>query len=224
MATNNLSSKLRSPGRALSAFWVPVRSLAVRHRGRIAAHLQSLDEHDRYLRFGYTATDEQITRYVQSLDFERDEVFGIFNRRLELIAMAHLAYAPQAQLEGQPAMAEFGVSVLKKARGHGYGKRLFAHAMLHARNRGIDTLFIYALSENSAMLHIAREAGAKIERDGSDSQAWLKLPPGNFGSQLDELIERQAAELNYGMKRQARHFNRFLDAVSEAKDRLPHDE
>jgi hypothetical protein len=71
---------------------VPIRSLGVGHRERIANHLLALDEHDRYLRFGYAANDEQIRRYADSLDFERDEIFGIYNRRLELIAMAHLAF------------------------------------------------------------------------------------------------------------------------------------
>ena len=121
--------------------WVPIRSLAARHRPRIAAHLIELSERDRYLRFGYPATDEQIAKYVDSIDFDRDEVFGIFNRRLELIAMAHLANAPAAE-SSPTTMAEFGVSVLAKARGRGYGGRLFEHAMLHARNRGVDTLYI----------------------------------------------------------------------------------
>src|SRR5215210_7224547 len=71
--------------------WVPIRSLSPRHRSRIAEHLLELGTADRYLRFGYPATDAQIGKYVDMLDFERDEVFGIFNRRLELIAMAHLA-------------------------------------------------------------------------------------------------------------------------------------
>jgi hypothetical protein len=79
--------------------WVPIRSLAPRHRPRIATHLLQLDEHDRYLRFGYPASDEQIVKYVDALDFERDELFGIFNRRLDLIAMAHLAYAPAGEHE-----------------------------------------------------------------------------------------------------------------------------
>src|SRR6218665_3946602 len=74
--------------------WVPIRSLARRHRRRIKEHLLSLSERDRYLRFGYPASDEQIGRYAMGLDFERDEVLGIFNRRLELVAMAHLAYQP----------------------------------------------------------------------------------------------------------------------------------
>src|SRR6266702_3333280 len=51
--------------------------------------------------------------------------------------------------------AEFGVSVLKKARGRGYGSRLFDRAVMHARNEGVELLFIHALSENTAMLKIA---------------------------------------------------------------------
>ena len=73
---------------------IPIRSLGVNHRERIAKHLLSLDPQDRYLRFGYLAQDEHIQRYVEKLDFERDEIFGIYNRKLELIAMAHLAHQP----------------------------------------------------------------------------------------------------------------------------------
>ena len=46
---------------------VPIRSLGARHRDRIVKHLLELDEHDRYLRFGYSATDEQISRYADGL-------------------------------------------------------------------------------------------------------------------------------------------------------------
>src|SRR5688500_4021988 len=122
-----------------SAPMVPIRSLAPRHRERIAAHLLALDEHDRYLRFGYAASEEQIRRYVELLDFERDEIFGIFNRRRELIAMAHLAFMHEP---GAAPGAEFGVSVLHKARGRGFGGRLFDRAVMHARNEGVQLMFI----------------------------------------------------------------------------------
>ena len=36
---------------------IPIRSLGANHRERIAQHLLGLDEHDRYLRFGYAAND-----------------------------------------------------------------------------------------------------------------------------------------------------------------------
>lgn len=193
--------------------WVPVRSLTSRHRDRLREHLLALDERDRYLRFGFPASDAQIAHYADTLDFGRDEVFGIFNRRLELIAMAHLAYAPAPQIKGQPAMAEFGASVNKRARGRGLGARLFDHAILHARNRHINRLFIYALSENSAMLKIARNAGATVDREGSESQAWLTLPVDDLASQVGEMVECHAAEWDYQMKAQAKRLNEIIGSL-----------
>jgi RimJ/RimL family protein N-acetyltransferase len=176
--------------------WIPIRSLAERHRPRILAHLMSLPERDRYLRFGYAASDTQIARYTDLIDFTQDEVFGVFNRRLELIAMAHLAGLPGTR------EAEFGVSVLPQARGRGYGARLFDHAVLHARNRGVDTLVIHALTENTAMLRIARAAGATVQREGGEALARLQLPPDTLRSHLDAFIESSAAEVDYRLKAQ----------------------
>ena len=74
--------------------WVPIRDLHARHRRRILDHLLQLDERDRYLRFGSQVSHEQMAKYVASIDFKRDEVFGVFNRKLHLVAMAHLAAMP----------------------------------------------------------------------------------------------------------------------------------
>ena len=200
--------------------WVPIRSLGPRHRERIAAHLHSLQAPDRYLRFGYPATNAQISKYVDMLDFEQDEVFGIFSRRLELIAMAHLAHAIASPATGGAASSEFGVSVLPHARGRGFGRRLFEHAMLHARNRGVETLLIHALSENTAMLKIARNAGATVVREGSESDATVKLPPDTLGSHVGEMVEQQVAELDYRLKQHARRVNGLLGALGEVKQSL----
>ena len=198
--------------------WVPIRSLARRHRRRIIDHLLALDPQDRYLRFGYPASDEQIRKYALSIDFARDEVLGIFNRRLQLIALAHLAYA-QSMPGSDPerTMAEFGVSVLPQSRGRGLGRRLFDAAGLHARNRGIDTLFIHALSENRPMLRIAAAAGAIVERDGGESAAWLRLPANTFSSQVEQALERHLGELDFQFKRQAQVLGEFVDSVAEVK-------
>jgi GNAT superfamily N-acetyltransferase len=193
--------------------WIPIRSLAPRHRPRILWHLLALSESDRYLRFGHMANDAQISRYVDLLDFDRDEVFGVFNRRLELVAMAHLAMlGPNSK--GQP-IAEFGVSVSMRMRGRGFGERLFDHAALHARNRGIDTLLVHALTENTAMLRIARNAGANIERDGPDSQAWVKLAPESLASHVEALVEDRVADLDYGLKRQAHLMDGLFSGLSK---------
>lgn len=194
---------------------VPIRSLGPRHRRRIAAHLLALDEHDRYLRYGFPANDEQIQRYVDRLDFEHDQIFGIFNRRLELIAMAHLAFlAPQP---GAPVGAEFAVSVLAKARGRGYGSRLFDRAVVHARNEGVELMFIHALSENRAMIKIARKGGARLERAGSETEAYLRLPPATLDSRVSEMVDEQVAQADYRMKAQARMLLEFLASLQEIR-------
>jgi len=197
--------------------WVPIRSLARRHRRRIIDHLLAMEPRDRYLRFGYSASDEQIHKYALGIDFNRDEVLGIFNRRLQLVALAHLAYGQPAPGDPTRTMAEFGVSVLPESRGRGLGRRLFETAALHARNRGIDTLFIHALSENRPMLRIATAAGAIVERDGGESAAYLRLPPDSFGSQVEQALERHLGELDFQFKRQAQVLNDFVDSVAEVK-------
>ncbi len=189
---------------------VPIRSLGENHRERIAAHLKALDAHDRYFRFGFTANDEQIDRYVAGLNFERDEIFGIYNRHLQLIAMAHLAYSSDERLN---ACAEFGVSVLAQARGRGFGKRLFERAMMHARNQGVCMMFLHVLSENAVMLKIARHAGATVERDGAESEAHLVLPPATMHTHMTELVEEHLAQANYRIKVQAKQFRDMLSRM-----------
>lgn len=199
---------------AAAQLMVPIRSIGPSQRPRILEHLLALGADDRYLRFGYVATDEQIGRYVENIDFERDDVFGIFNRKLELIAMAHLALAHSEDCHD---CAEFGVSVSRAARGRGFGTRLFERAVMHARNEGVKLLFIHALSENEAMLKIARRAGASVETHGSESEAYLRLPDATLDSRLSELVHEGFAETDFQLKQQAKRFHDLLAAMREAR-------
>jgi GNAT superfamily N-acetyltransferase len=208
-----------------TAVKVPIRVLGVSHAQQITQHLQALSKEDRYLRFGCSASDEMIERYVAGLNFERDEIFGIYNRRLELIAMAHIAFSLETDFS---SCAEFGVSVLAHARGRGYGASLFDRAVMHARNEGVEMMFIHALSENTAMLNIARKSGAILQRDGAESDAYLRLLPADLDSRMTEMFEEHLAQTDYRMKVQAKQFWDFLRmmqevrlGVREAKTRTP---
>ena len=203
-----------SGGASPARGWVPIRPLSPRHKPRILAHLVALSDGDRYLRFGYPATDEHICRYVDGLNFERDEIFGIFNRRLQLVAMAHLAFSVDPKWA---SCAEFGVSVAANQRGRGMGAKLFDRAVTHARNEGVNMFFVHALSENAAMLRIARNAGARVERDGSESEAYLSLPQATLDSQVSGLLQDQMAEIDYQLKLQARQFREWLATVQEVR-------
>ena len=211
LSDHNTSKDL---GFASNRLLVPIRSLGDNNRSRITKHLLSLDKKDRYLRFGYSAQDAQIEKYVAQLNFERDEIFGIYNRRLQLIAVAHLAMSISPQ---HAKCAEFGVSVLPSVRGRGLGARLFERAALSAANDNVQLMFIHALSENAAMLSIARKAGARIERDGSDSEAYLQLPLATFDTYMSELIGERVAQFDYHVKVQAKQFWDFLAELQETR-------
>lgn len=179
--------------------WVPVKRLSPRWRPAIAAHLLSLDDADRYLRFGGVASDTMILQYVESLRFEHDDIVGVFNRRLQLVALAHLAYGARPA----PETAEYGVSVSAHLRGQGYGKRLFAHALLLARVRGVRMLVVHALAENQAMLAIASQAGAVLTQQGPDTEATLLLPAADMGTRCEAWLETWAGDLDFQVKRRS---------------------
>ena len=204
--TDSLDAALPGGTAAGSGSWVPIRMLGPRHRGRALAHLLALDERGRVLRFGHPASDEQLAQYVEHMDFGRDELYGVFDRRVRLVALAHLAF------DGDGLSAEFGVSVLPRARGRGLGTRLFDHAVMHARNRGVGMMTIYIARENSAMLGIVRRAGAEIRFEGAQAEARLSLPADTLGTQLEALLGHRAAEIDYQLKLHVLRLDRLWPA------------
>ena len=182
---------------------VPIRTLGPKQRRNIQKHLLAFDVQDRYLRFGYVASDEQIAKYVSTLNFNSDALYGIYDRKLQLLAVAHVAFAKGY---GYATCAEFGVSVLPSARRKGYGARLFERAIVHATNEGVRMMFIHALSENTAMLKIAKNSGAFVVHEGAETQAYLTLPSPTFDSRVTELIEDRVGQTDYALKVQAKQF------------------
>jgi GNAT superfamily N-acetyltransferase len=191
---------------------VPIVSMDERHKDKIRAHLIELSPDDRVLRFGYPATDEQIGRYVDGLNFERDHIDGIFNVALRIEGLAHLSIEKRASGE---TLGEFGVSVRRKSRGKGLGNRLFERAMVHARHEGVSIFYIHALSENAPMLAIARHHGATLARDGSETEAHLRLPPADLESELEDWVLDQYGRINYSVKEQVKS---FVDAMSQVQE------
>ena len=168
----------------------------------------------RYLRFGYPATDAQLSRYVDTLDLTATKSSVSSIERLELVAMAHLAHPIEPHQEGMPAMSEFGVSVLGHARRRGFGRRLFEHAMLHARNRGIGAIFIHALSENTDAEdrpRCRRESAARGFGDGSLAQNCRRIPLPRISTNSSV----HAAKLDYRLKA---HVQQVSDLLGLAND------
>lgn len=157
-------------------------------RPALRAHFLALGAEDRRLRFGFTARDNTIERYVKDIDFTRDVVFGVrsaLDEGREFDGITHLALDKNH--------AEIGVSVLEHARGRGIGSALVSRAAMHARNRGIEVLYMQCLSENGAIMRIARTLGMKVVTTGSDSEASMALPAANAASIANETAAEQIA-------------------------------
>lgn len=184
---------------------VPVRELHAGHRGEILEHLLQLNDEDRRLRFGTQTPNEVIEHYVEHLDFNKDTIFGIFDLNLKLIGMAHLAYLPEIQ--GQARAAEFGVSVLPEGRAQGFGTALLQRSAVHSRNTRIETLYVHCLSNNKAMMHLAQKAGMRVEYAYGDADTYLKLPPANSATIVEEAANEQWADMDYALKQNLKRSN-----------------
>lgn len=177
---------------------VPVRELHAGHKAEILNHLLQLNEEDRRLRFGTQTPDEVIAHYVERLDFNKDNVFGVFDDELKLIGMAHLAYL--SEIKGQDRAAEFGVSVLPEGRSQGLGTALLQRSAVHSRNTRIETLYVHCLANNKAMMHLAQKADMRVEYAYGDADAYLKLSPASPATIVEEAANEQWADLDYAMK------------------------
>jgi RimJ/RimL family protein N-acetyltransferase len=193
---------------------VLVRELSVNDRERLLDHFLSLGGDDRLLRFGQLTPDHVIHNYVRTIDFHRDTVFGVFDRNLDLVGVGHLAYLPD---EDAKRTAEFGVSVVERARGQGIGSKLFERAAIRSRNTHVSMLYMHCLSRNRTMMHIAKKSGMKIEYAYGEADAYLTLAPADQSSILSEMLEEQAAAFDYALKRQARQTSTLIESLLPAE-------
>ena len=187
------------------------KNLSPAHRDALTAHFLALGAEDRRLRFGTPTSDAAIRAYVARIDFDRDAAFGVFADNLSLLGVAHVAV-----FEG---VAELGVSVLEGHRRLGIGSALFDRASGFARNRFIRTLFMHCLSENTAIMRIARRSQMKIVASGGEADAHLELPPLDAATIAAEFLQERVALFDYNLKAQvltARRLQRALVASGTA--------
>jgi GNAT superfamily N-acetyltransferase len=184
---------------------IPVHRLTEAARPKLGEHFLRLDADDIRLRFGSPLGSDSIAAYVQAIDFDTDAVFGVYEDELALAAAAHVAFG----VDG----AELGVSVLPAHRSRGIGSALFARAVEHARNRFVTRMYMHCLSENVAMMHIAKKSGMKICVDTGEAEAFLKLEPADQASLSGELMGQRVALFDYALKTQAAAMRRITGSL-----------
>jgi GNAT superfamily N-acetyltransferase len=180
----------------------PVTSRAIAARlGRadrpaLLAHFLALSGEDRRLRFGAAAPDAALAAYVERIDFRRDGVFAVHDEALRIVAAVHVA------LGSGPA--ELGLSVLPGWRSKGHGDALLKRAVTWLRNRRVLAVYVHCLTENAAMMHLARRNGMRIVYSGNESDGRLELEGPTPQSLLSEFVADHCAAFVRNSRRQAR--------------------
>ena len=185
---------------------IPIRELWASERPELYEHFLSFDSADRRLRFGTRLSDATVREYVARIEFGQDALFGVLDDELRLLGVAHVARSP--------TFAELGVSVLEGYRGRGIGGALLARAHLRARNWGMGALFMHCLTENAAMMRLARRQGMDIVTESGEADAWLKLPPADAASHFGEVFAQRVALFDYALKSQLVSARRIAAALT----------
>ena len=176
---------------------LPTVRLHPADRRALAAHFLALDREDRRLRFGSPIADEGLEAYVERIDFARDGLFAVHDDNLEMVAVVHVAVTGGA--------AELGLSVLPGWRDRGCGNVLLRRAVTYLRNRGVAEVFVHCLSENGAMMHLARKNGMRIVYSGGESDARLALDAATADSFVAEWLEDQRGVAIRTLRQNARN-------------------
>lgn len=170
---------------------------------RYKLHLLSLDEENRYMRFGYHARTEQITdlcnRWRENAD--KHIIFAIENDDLEVVGVAHIS------LEDEPA--ELAFSVLKEYQGQGMGNALMARAVEYCQNHGIKTGCMVCLGSNDKIKSLARKHGILVRSEHGDASAEVAIPSPTPVSIWSEAVNNQLAKIDHLGKAQRKFAQMF---------------
>jgi len=165
-------------------------------------HLTRLDNDSKRLRFGITVSNEFIRTFCESVKNAPDEhvLFGIEDRHLNLIAVAHVA------LDEQANDIELAFSVLKRHQRQGLGNALFKRVLQWCRVNNKLKGRIICLPSNLAIKHLCTKWGLEVVTDAVDSHVDISLPQADFNTHVSEIQDAGTAVINYYANRIIRPF------------------
>jgi RimJ/RimL family protein N-acetyltransferase len=180
--------------------------------GLIIDHfLVDIVDHDRYLRFGYQATNENIIDYLA----KSFEGFGDTNMWFmcvdneRVVGTVHVSFCPLSK-DGTYT-AEMGFTVSPDYRGRGLGQDLFQRAATWAMMKGANTLYTQCLSENEVMQHIAKKNGMTVVTIGrGEKEATISATKGTIRAYYDDRMFDNLAFVDSSVHKQWNMFNKIV--------------
>ncbi len=178
------------PDPAMIESALSIRRLWPAEQSQIRGHLQRLGPQDRLMRFCHAAGDARVSSYCKNIDWLRAIVLGYFAEShlrgiAELIPTDHI----------WPRTAELALSVEEPFQNRGIGTALLQRALVMARNRLVDRVYMVFLIENRKMWHLARRFEARLANRDGQVEGEILAPWPNDLSLIEEVASEGQANL-----------------------------
>lgn len=144
-------------------------------------HLRRLSAEARQARFSGSVGHAYIDGYCRRVDWLSTVLIGAFIDG-EVRGVAELRWLEP----GSGWRAELAVTVEDAWQDQGLGTELLRRAIIHARNRGLKSLYMICLTDNRRMQAIARKFEGDLSFEGSQVEADIRVP---FPTQMSLLAE-----------------------------------
>jgi GNAT superfamily N-acetyltransferase len=158
----------------------------------LASHFLALTARDRFLRFGWVLSDDDVVSYVESLMHSIETVLVVVDVPPEICGVLHLDVTGRC--------ADLGLSVSGWVRGKGIGTLLLERACRLASARGVTTLFMRNLNRMPALMRLARRVGMNVicaPRAGANQ---LESPAGSNGATRHDASSADVTLADYDLR------------------------
>ena len=165
---------------------------------------------DRRLRFGIKTTDEMIEKYIEKSlkHFGRTNMWFVVDLGDKIIATCHVS------IDKENESAEMGCTVSPDFRNQKIGQELFQRGVTWANMAGAKHIFMYCLSENEVIQHIARKNGMTVVTiDPSEKESKITVKQNRFESGFRDYIMDQIAVYDSAVRQQYFFMNKYLKQI-----------
>ena len=162
---------------------------------KYCTHLKSLDPESKTFRFGHTVSDCLIDSLCDQFqqDADRNILFCVENKKLEFVAVGHVALAGKD--------TELAFSVLKEYQGQGLGNMLMKRCIQWCRVHDVLVAHMICVATNSRIKHMCIRHGIKILNQGNETLASLELPKATSTTFVEEFASVNLDAIDYVNKR-----------------------
>lgn len=181
------------------------------NRKKVLEHFLRLDYESKSSRFCTPITDENMSIYVQKIDF-KNGIFGIFNDNLDIIGLGECVFFK----EKDKLTAEVAFTVEKPYQGNGLGNKLMKRVVQYANSRDIHELHMYCIRNNQAILHLAKKYNLVPQYEGTEISGVVKTPDVlPLISTLNEQFEDNVASFELAVSFQQKLIKEHFEKVEE---------